>query len=136
MKWIGRRESGNISDRRGFPGGGGGMVVGGGIGVTLLYLLFNLVFGGEGVNFADAAQAPAEAGAPNGVSATGNASEDSLAHFASVVLADNEDVWGKIFSDRGQSYQAPTLVLFNRSTSSACGSANSATGPFYCPSDQ
>lgn len=132
MKWIGRRESGNVSDRRGFSGGG--MVVGGGIGVTLLYLLFNFIFGGDSSNVSDLSQNSADT--EQGPANTGNAAEDSMARFASVILADNEDVWNKLFSTQGRNYSEPTLILFTRSTRSACGSANSATGPFYCPADQ
>ncbi|MEO6302092.1 MAG: neutral zinc metallopeptidase [Bacteroidia bacterium] len=133
MKWLGRRESGNVEDRRGF--GGGGMVVGGGIGVTILYLLFNFIFGGDAVNVSQPVNDSSQT-TQNGVSATNNTNEDEMAHFASVVLADNEDVWNKIFADNGSTYSEPTMVLFNSQTQSACGYASSATGPFYCPGDQ
>jgi hypothetical protein len=53
-----------------------------------------------------------------------------------VVLADTEDVWGSLFQRAGSAYQAPKLVLFNGAVESACGFAESAMGPFYCPSDQ
>jgi predicted metalloprotease len=62
--------------------------------------------------------------------------EDSLAQFSSVVLADCEDVWGKIFSESGKTYQVPTLVLYTAQVNSACGISGSASGPFYCPLDE
>ncbi len=133
MKWLGRRESGNVEDRRGISGGG--MFIGGGIGVTILYLLFNFIFGSDAVDLSQQVNTPTQT-TQNGVSATNNASEDEMAHFASVMLADNEDVWNKIFADNGSSYSEPIMVLFNGQTQSACGYASSATGPFYCPGDQ
>jgi uncharacterized protein len=133
MKWTGRRQSGNIEDRRGFSGGG--LAVGGGIGGLIIYLLVNFVFGGDSSQLVNPAQEQRET-APNGVTATKDAQEDQMAKFASVVLADNEDVWKKLFRERGMNYAEPVMVLFRDRTSSACGSANSATGPFYCPSDQ
>jgi uncharacterized protein len=63
------------------------------------------------------------------------AAEDKQAAFVKVVLADTEDVWSKIFSEMGRTYTDPTLVLFRNSTTSACGNASAATGPFYCPVD-
>jgi predicted metalloprotease len=63
------------------------------------------------------------------------AADDQLAKFAKVVLADTEDVWTKLFSDQGKTYEDPTLVLFSDQVSSACGMASSAVGPFYCPGD-
>jgi len=58
------------------------------------------------------------------------------AAFISTVLADTEKVWGDIFRSSGDTYQPPTLVLFRNSTTSGCGFASSATGPFYCPADE
>jgi len=66
---------------------------------------------------------------------TGGA-RDEQAEFVSVVLGDTEDTWGEIFSQAGQRYQPPTLVLFTDVVRSACGMAQSAMGPFYCPLDQ
>jgi predicted metalloprotease len=63
------------------------------------------------------------------------AAEDKEAAFVKVVLADTEDVWSKLFSEMGRTYTDPTLVLFNNTTTSACGNASAATGPFYCPAD-
>lgn len=59
-----------------------------------------------------------------------------MAEFVSVVLADTEEVWSKIFSDAGRDYQEPGLVLYTGYVDSACGMAGSSTGPFYCPGDQ
>ena len=64
------------------------------------------------------------------------AAEDEMASFVKVVLAETEDVWGTIFKNAGQTYPQPKLVLFSDRVRSACGSASSATGPFYCPGDQ
>lgn len=65
-----------------------------------------------------------------------NPAEDKLADFVSVVLADTEDTWGKIFQEAGAKYEKPKLVLFTGQVQSACGFAQSATGPFYCPADR
>ncbi len=66
----------------------------------------------------------------------GSAAENEMASFVKVVLAETEDVWGTIFQNAGQTYPQPKLVLFSNQINSACGSASSATGPFYCPGDQ
>ena len=68
--------------------------------------------------------------------ATGTPPSDEAGRFASVVLADTEDVWSKLFAQMGEQYQEPVLVLFTDQTQSGCGFAGSATGPFYCPADE
>ncbi|MFT4024028.1 MAG: neutral zinc metallopeptidase [Flavihumibacter sp.] len=133
MKWTGRRESTNVDDRRGMSTGG--MVAGGGIVGVVLYLLFTVLSGGE----VDISQIPqvAEGGAPQQqLSEAEQQEDDKRAGFVKVVLADTEDVWGKLFADQGQQYPAPTLVLFRGAVQSACGNASAASGPFYCPGDQ
>jgi predicted metalloprotease len=60
---------------------------------------------------------------------------DEGAQFISTILADTEDVWGKLFRQAGQTYQAPNLVLFNDGVNSACGFTSAQAGPFYCPGD-
>lgn len=60
------------------------------------------------------------------------AAEEEMAAFSATILADTEDVWNQQL----QNYREPTLVLFTGSVNSACGSASSATGPFYCPADE
>jgi hypothetical protein len=64
------------------------------------------------------------------------AAENELAEFVSVVLADTEDTWNALFSQMGKTYQEPRLVLFSGAVQSACGFAQAAVGPFYCPADQ
>ncbi|MDB5253354.1 MAG: metalloprotease [Flaviaesturariibacter sp.] len=132
MLWQGRRESGNVEDRRGI--GGGQMAVGGGIlGVIALVLNF-LLGGGSG----DGGQMPPLPGQSQTAAPPGprSADEEKLASFVKVVLADTEDTWGELLQRNGQSYPAPTLVLFTGSVQSGCGGASAQSGPFYCPADQ
>lgn len=70
------------------------------------------------------------------ISAEQQASEDTMAQFVSVVLAETEDIWSRLLAQRGITYQAPTLVLFKNSVESGCGYGSAASGPFYCPADQ
>lgn len=128
MKWTGRRESTNVEDRRGFSGGG--LAVGGGI-IGVIALLINFFLGGDSSSLPETLpQAPGKE-----LSAEEQKLDDERASFIKVVLADTEDVWGKLFSESGKTYDQPTLVLFREAVQSACGMAGSATGPFYCPGD-
>ena len=144
MKWRSKRSSGNVEDRRGQSGGGSGslnpMLIG-----TLIRFLFSktgLIIAGIllVVSFATGTNPLSFIGNLLGGDSTtqnvtpyqGTAKENELAEFSDQVLASTEDVWNKILSD----YREPTLVLFTQSVSSACGSASSATGPFYCPADE
>jgi predicted metalloprotease len=126
MRWLGRRGSGNIEDRRGM---GGGMALGGG---GILVVILGLLFGPDAANLVS--QLPIGQGTQTEV-AKGSPT-DEAGKFADVVLGDTEDVWNKIFSENGMEYKEPTMVLFEGQVSSACGAASSATGPFYCPSDE
>ena len=90
-------------------------------------LLVLFLGGGSGIP-TDVAQSPSQT--------TLAANQDELARFVSVVLATTEDVWGDLFQQRGQTYRQPHLSLFEGSVDSACGFANSAVGPFYCPADE
>lgn len=130
MKWAGRRESSNVEDRRGFSGGG--LAVGGGI-VGVIVILLKVFLGGD---TADLNQVLPQGGPAREMSAEEQKMDNERASFIKVVLADTEDVWGKLFSDAGKTYTDPTLVLFRESVQSACGIAGSATGPFYCPGDE
>lgn len=130
MQWKGRRESGNVEDRRGL--GGKGVAIGG-VG-TIVVVIIALIMGKNPADLMQAVNqgqpAPAEQAAPR------SAAEEEAAAFVKVVLADNEDVWNKIFQENGATYVEPKLVLFTGSVESGCGGASAAMGPFYCPADQ
>ncbi len=120
MRWEGRRESGNIDDRRRF--GGRGVALGGG--ASLIVIIVALLAGVDPTSLLQM-----EPGAPR-------AGQEELKRFVSVVLADTEDVWHEQFRKQGRSYREPRLVLFSGRVESACGLAGSAVGPFYCPPDE
>jgi predicted metalloprotease len=160
MRWRGRRQSQNIEDRRGQSGGlggglgrtGGGRVpiglpggrrAGGGLGLGTIVVLLVLAwaFGINPLQFLgglDGGGSPIQIGPQSGGGETGQAGTpaDEAGQFVATVLADTEDTWNQIFSAAGENYAEPTLVLFTGETSSRCGFASAATGPFYCPGDQ
>jgi len=127
MRWIGRRESGNVEDRRGLSGGH--LVAGGGILGVIVYVL-SIFLGG------DPAQVPTLSTNHQPLTAEDQAADDQRAKFVKVVLAETEDVWHEVLRKEGIEYKEPTLVLFRDEVESACGYASSASGPFYCPSNQ
>ncbi len=132
MKWIGRRESSNVDDRRGLSGG----AVAGGTGIAgvVIYLLYTFLSGGS-VDTSEIVRQVQQPGTSQTLTPEQQAADEQRAKFVKVVLADTEDVWNKLFSENGSQYQEPTLVLFRGAVESACGSASSASGPFYCPGD-
>lgn len=126
MRWIGGRQSTNVDDRRGI--GAGGIAVGGGI-LGAIVLVLQLLLGGGG---GEEGQLPIPMpGQTQEMTAEEKAADDERAKFVTVVLGYTEDVWNQLITQ----YQEPTLVLFRGSVQSACGSASSASGPFYCPGD-
>jgi len=130
MKWLGRRGSSNVDDRRGLSGGG--LAAGGGVVGVIVYLLFSLLGGGD----IDPSQLPnLTQQSQVQLSPAEKAEDDKRAEFVKVVLAETEDVWKAIFSQNGMRYEEPVLVLYRESVRSGCGGASSATGPFYCPLD-
>ena len=160
MRWRGRRKSGNVEDRRGASGGaargrlrlpgvfrrggagGGGirfprrMSRGGMGGLGMVVVVLALIYFGvdpsivfQGMPGANAPPPPAGPQSPS------SAEDNELAEFVSVVLADTEDTWRALFEQRGERYEEPKLVLFTDAVSSACGFAQAAAGPFYCPGD-
>ncbi len=138
MKWRGRRQSRNVEDRRGrrIPRAVG--VGGGGLGLLVIILLA-FVFGVDPTPLLDAGAGtslPGSASNWSEPSSRTNPAEDERAAFVSTVLADTEEVWGQLFAEAGQHYEPPRLVLFTASVRSACGMAQAATGPFYCPGDR
>jgi predicted metalloprotease len=133
MQWKGRRTSNNVDDRRSGGGARKGLV-GGGIGTVVAIVAF-LIFGGDPASLLNMFTGDNGSYSPN-ADYTPTAEDNELAEFSSVVLADTEDTWTKIFAQNGDTYDFPKLVLFSGSVDSACGSASSSSGPFYCPGDQ
>jgi len=158
MKWQGRERSSNIEDRRGQTGGGtgglgggnpfgrgGGMRLptgrsGGGIGGLIgIVVVLGLIWALTGTNPIDILT--------NGTSGSSTATsspaaplpaagQDELADFVGVVIKETEDLWTAKFQAAGEVYTPPKVVLFSNSVNTACGAADSSTGPFYCPNDK
>jgi predicted metalloprotease len=131
LRWRGRRESTHVEDRRGVRAGT--KLAGGGLGLLLLVGL-SLLLGVDPRTLMQVVQTPQEGPvtAPDGPKEL----EDEQAQFVAVVLADTEDTWNELFRTAGRDYREPALVLFSGAVESACGFAQAAVGPFYCPADQ
>ena len=140
MRWKDLRRSSNVRDVRGAGGYGGGRMglpvgrggLGGGVGL-LVILVVLFIFGGPDAIlqlFSGGASAPSS---DQGQPLTAN---DETSDFVARVLGSTEDVWGALFAQSGERYQAPQLTIFSGSVQSACGYASAASGPFYCPRDQ
>lgn len=132
MRWKSGRRSTNIEDRRNLRISG--KTKGGGI-LLIIAALVGMYFGidpaiilqqGSQLTIPHQQQTPSET----------TPEQDQLADFVSVVLADTEDTWNQLFTASNLEYKEPTLVLFTGSVQSACGYAQAAMGPFYCPGDQ
>ncbi len=156
MRWEGQRESSNVEDRRGSPGGGGGFSVPGGrgglgVGTIVIALLGAWLFGinpmtvmeilggAEGPSMTAQAPQPQvtqRSGQPGAQPGAQPAPQDQMSKFVSVVLASTEDTWKKVFQASGSQYPPPRLVLYSGRTPTACGTGESAAGPFYCPADK
>ena len=146
MRWDDFRSSDNVEDRRGDGGGGFQMPGGrGGLGIGTIIIVgivgwalgINpavLIGGLEAINGMSGGSAPQQQAAPR--TTQQGPPKDELGRFAAAVLAQTEDVWTELFRAEGKTYQDPKLVLFSGATRSACGGAQSAMGPFYCPLDQ
>jgi predicted metalloprotease len=129
MRWQGRRTSQNIEDRRGMRFGRAG-----GIGLGTIVLALVAAYFGVDPSVVLQGTQPSQQQAEQ-VDYQESAEEAQLREFVGVVLADTEDTWGAIFSSAGRTYEQPTLVLFSGAVQSACGFAQAAVGPFYCPGD-
>ena len=124
-------------------GGGGGGLFKGGIGFVA-FIVIALIFGadpmallsslGGGTDYTPPAQTSRTARAPSSTSST--AASDPETQFVSRVLKSTEDTWTSLFSDMGRRYVDPKLVLYRDATRTACGTGQSAMGPFYCPADE
>lgn len=132
MRWQSRRKSDNVEDRRRISGRG--LTLGGGLGAIVAVLIY--LFSGGGGDKLPQITRSLQPGETSTQERTLTAEEKELGDFASVVLADTEDVWNSLFRKAGQEYREPKMVLFSEATESACGFAQSATGPFYCSGDE
>ena len=139
MRWKDLRRSSNVRDVRG-AGGGGRMPLGrGGRGSAAGSACWSssgsrFVFGGPEAVM----QLLSGSGgvAPSGEQGAPLTANDEASDFVARVLGSTEDVWGALFAQSGETYQAPELTLFGGAVQSACGYASSASGPFYCPGDR
>ena len=147
MKWKGKRQSSNVEDRRGQSGPGRGsgglnpMLLGPlirllfsktGLIIVGIFLVFSFISGNNPLSLIGNFFGGGETQTQTSVPYEGTREENELADFSSTILANTEDVWNGLLDN----YREPTLVLFTGSVASACGSASSATGPFYCPGDE
>lgn len=138
MRWTPGGSSDDVEDRRGEGGGGGGFQVGGihlGLGGIVVLFILSLIFkrdflsllstGSVGTGTSVAQSDPAR-----------DQSEQPVVQFVTFVLNDAQNTWSQILPAQGVPYRHAKLVLFRDSIDSACGQAQSATGPFYCPEDE
>jgi len=135
------RESSNIEDRRGSPGGGGLRTGGLGVGAVVVLSLIGWAFGIDPSVLIDGAQQVAGNAPVSSQTAPTQARPgtpgDDVGRFVARVLGETEDVWSQVLPrETGKQYERPVLVLFSGLTPSGCGSAESAMGPFYCPLDR
>lgn len=130
MRWTDDR-GGNVDDRRG--SGGGGMIVGGGLG-TLIIAAIVFFLGGDpsGILNSGSLQSADNSGERRELTVQ----EQKIGEMVKMMAAWNTQTWTQIFQENGMTYSDPEIVLFQSTTSSACGTAQSAMGPFYCPADQ
>jgi len=140
VRWKDLRRSNNVRDVRGAGGYGGGRMglpvgrggLGGGVGL-LVILVVLFIFGGPD---AILQLFSGGVGTPSSDQGRPLTADDEVSDFVARVLGSTEDVWGALFAQSGQRYQAPQLTIFSGSVQSACGYASAASGPFYCPRDQ
>ncbi|MEN9657814.1 MAG: hypothetical protein RL571_1279 [Pseudomonadota bacterium] len=144
MRWQDLRRSDNVNDRRdedgGGSGGGGGLPIGQlGIGGVVIVGVISLLLGQNPLQVLGLIanhNAPAHRSQPTQQPKVATR-DDPASQFARAILASTEDVWSKAYPEAfGSPYKKPTLVLFRGQVKSACGSASSAMGPFYCSADQ
>ncbi|WP_423067305.1 KPN_02809 family neutral zinc metallopeptidase [Devosia sp. CN2-171] len=155
MKWQGRERSSNVEDRRSQGGGGlggsrggfgmpgGGMRIptgraGGGLGLVGIVVVVGimLLLGMNPLDMLTGGGSTTTTSSQQYAPPPSSAGQDELADFVGVVVKDTETLWTEVFQQNNLSYVPPKVVLFTDATQSACGVAQSASGPFYCPNDK
>lgn len=132
MQWRGRRQSSNVDDQRGRQRFGG-TAFKGGLGMVAIVIVISLIMGENPLTLLQSIEnQTSSVPSSQNVDWQPTAEEEELAQFVRVVLGDTEDVWNTLLDD----YREPTLVIFSGQVESACGSASSSTGPFYCSQDE
>ena len=129
MKWTEDR-SGNVDDRRG-TGSGGGMIVGGGLGTIIIAAIVFFLGGDPSAILSSGSNT-----APRTEQRDLSQQELQVREFIQMITAENEETWTQIFAENNMKYKPARVVLFENTTQSGCGTAQSAMGPFYCPADQ
>ncbi|PKN87446.1 MAG: flagellar biosynthesis protein FlgM [Deltaproteobacteria bacterium HGW-Deltaproteobacteria-1] len=133
MRWRGERQSDNVEDRRGISRGAkvGGI---GGLGLVAVVVISMFLGVDPTALLQVVGQSTQTSSVPTEQTASPPANDD-MRNFVAVVLAETEDVWKETFQNAGRTYEEPKLVLFSGAVESACGMADAAVGPFYCPAD-
>lgn len=137
MRWTPGGRSEDLEDRRDEGGGGGG--IGGvhlGIGGMLILLVLSIVFKRDFFSLVGGGQGAMSGTSQSQPDPQRDTREEPTVQFVSFVLDDNQKTWAQILQREGIPYRHAKLVLFRDVTSSGCGAAESATGPFYCPADE
>jgi predicted metalloprotease len=135
MKWD-RKESDKFEDRRGMSGGGKAIFGGGIIGIIIL--LLNM-FGGETGQSIGAILEQTQGAQTEQINTQTrelSAEEKELGAFAEAVFIYNNETWATLFEQNNMQFEEPGMVIFDDNVTTACGSATSASGPFYCPGDK
>ncbi|HSW11386.1 MAG TPA: neutral zinc metallopeptidase [Solimonas sp.] len=137
MKWRGGQRSDNVVDvrgsgRRGGLGGGGGKL---GLGGIAAVVVISLLLGKNPMEMLGLVNQITGGTAPVQQEGAPPPQNDEAAEFVRVILGETELVWTEVFQQAGRQYEIPKLILFSGGVDSACGSATSASGPFYCPGD-
>jgi uncharacterized protein len=138
MDWTPGGMSSDVEDRRSSSGGGGGFG-GGGIGIVgfLILLVISLVTGRNYIGaFLSGGEGSPHIAPPSQTTRPPSPTEDRQAQLVSFVLDDAQRTWAQIFAAQGMNYRHAKLVLYRNATYSGCGTAQAATGPFYCPADE
>lgn len=130
MKWTNDRSE-NVDDRRG-SGGGGGMLVGGGLGTLIIAAIIFFLGGDPSAILSSGMSSSTQQTEQRDLSGD----ELKVREFVQMITAENDQTWAMIFQENGMQYTPPKVVLFENATQSACGAAQAAMGPFYCPADQ